>query len=92
MIDENNGCITKSKLTIKVKTLIYNNRNKVAAKQTNKQTYSVIQKLTNIQIKRILKEQKYLLTNRRTSRITVDTGTQRVKQKIKNEAPYVLLL
>ena len=92
MIDENNGCITKSKLTIKVKTLIYNNRNKVAAKQTNKQSYSVIQKLTNIQIKRILKEQKYLLTNRRTSRITVDTGTQRVKQKIKNEAPYVLLL
>ena len=38
MIDENNGCITKSKLTIKVKTLIYNNRNKVVAKQTNKDT------------------------------------------------------
>ena len=38
MIDENNGCITKSKLTIKVKTLIYNNRSKVAAKQANKDT------------------------------------------------------
>ena len=41
MIDENNGCITKSKLTITVKTLSkYNDRNRVAAKQTNKQTYS----------------------------------------------------
>ena len=38
MIDENNGCITKSKLTKKVKTLIYNNRSKVAAKQANKDT------------------------------------------------------
>ena len=38
MIDENNSCITKSKLTIKVKTLIYNNRSKVAAKQANKDT------------------------------------------------------
>ena len=36
MIDENNGCITKSKLTLIVKTLIYNNRSKVAAKQANK--------------------------------------------------------
>ena len=36
MIDENNGCITKSKLALIVKTLIYNNRSKVAAKQANK--------------------------------------------------------
>ena len=36
MIDENNGCITKSRLTLIVKTLIYNNRSKVAAKQANK--------------------------------------------------------
>ena len=36
MIDENNGCITKSKLTITVKTLSkYNDRSRVAAKQTN---------------------------------------------------------
>ena len=32
-----------------------------------------------------------ILTNRCTSRLTVDTRTQRVKQKMKNEAPYVLL-
>ena len=38
MIDENNGCITKSKMTKKVKTLIYNNRRKVAAKQANSDT------------------------------------------------------
>ena len=37
MIDENSGCITKSKLTITVKTLSkYNDRSKVAAKQTNR--------------------------------------------------------
>ena len=36
MIDENNGCITKSKLTLTVKTLSkYNDRSRVAAKQTN---------------------------------------------------------
>ena len=39
MIDENNGCITKSKLTIAVKTLSkYNDRSRVATRQTNKQT------------------------------------------------------
>ena len=50
----------------------------------------------------MLKEEKYLRTNRRTSRLTVDTHThthththrerERIKQKIKNEVPYVLLL
>ena len=36
MTDENNGFITKSKLTIIVKTLSkYNDRSRVAAKQTN---------------------------------------------------------
>ena len=41
MIDDNNGCITKSKLTITVETLgKYNNRSRVTAKQTNKQTDS----------------------------------------------------
>ena len=78
MIDENNGCITKSKLIITVKTLTkYNDRSRVAAKQTNKH-----------------KKGKYILTNRRTSRLTVDTRRERerVKQKMKNEAPYVLLL
>ena len=37
MIYENNGCVTKSKLTITVKTLTkYNDRSMVAAKQTNR--------------------------------------------------------
>ena len=36
MIDENNGCITKSKPAIKLKTISkYNDRSMVAAKQTN---------------------------------------------------------
>ena len=42
--------------------------------------------------KKILKKQKEILINRHTSRLTVDTRTQRVKQKLKNEVPYVLLL
>ena len=38
MIDENNGCVTKSKLRITVITLSKNNDwGRVAAKQTNKQ-------------------------------------------------------
>ena len=36
--------------------------------------------------------QEDILTNRRSSRLTVDTCTERIKQKMKNEAPYVLLL
>ena len=39
MIDENNGCITKSKLTITEKSFgKYNDRSRVAAKQINKHT------------------------------------------------------
>ena len=39
MIDKNNNFVIKSKLTITVKTLSeYNDRSRVAAKQTNKQT------------------------------------------------------
>ena len=39
MIDKNNDFVIKSKLTLTVKTLSkYNDRNRVAAKQTNKQT------------------------------------------------------
>ena len=87
MIDEDNGYIKKSKLIITVKTLsTYNDRSWVAAKQTNKHTYSKTQKFTNI-----LKEEKYILTHRRTNRLIADTRTHRVKQKMKNEAPYVLL-
>ena len=92
MIDENNTCITKSKLTITVKAFSkYNDRSRVAAKGIKKK-YSEAQELTNIQIENILKEEKYILTNRRTSRLTVETSTQRVKEKMKKGAPYVLLL
>ena len=39
MIVENNGCVTKSKLTITVKTRRKcNDQSRVAAKQTNEQT------------------------------------------------------
>ena len=39
MIDKYKDCTTKSKLAIKVKTVSkYNDRSRVAAKQTNKQT------------------------------------------------------
>ena len=39
MIDKYKDCSTKSKLAIKVKTVSkYNDRSRVAAKQTNKQT------------------------------------------------------
>ena len=39
MGDEDNGCFKKSKLIITVKTLsTYNDRTRVAAKQTNKHT------------------------------------------------------
>ena len=39
MIDENNNCVTKSKLTVTVKLFSkYNERSRLAAKQTNNQT------------------------------------------------------
>ena len=39
MIDENEDCVIKSKLTITVKTVSkYNERSRVAAKQANKQS------------------------------------------------------
>ena len=52
-----------------------------AGQQPNKQIDSETQKLRNIQVEDILKKQKGILTNRRTSRLTVDTRTQRVKEK-----------
>ena len=61
MIDKNNNFVIKSKLTITVKTLSeYNDRSRVAAKQTNKQTnkQTQTQKLTNIQAEK----QKVILT------------------------------
>ena len=86
MIDNNEDYVTKSKLTIAVKALAkYNDKSRVAVKQTNKQT----QRHRNWQTLRhrsILTEQKDILTNRRTSRLIVDIRTQRGKQKMINEA------
>ena len=48
MIDGNNGCRTKSKLTITVKRLRkYNYQSRVVAKQTNKQTNKKAQRHKN---------------------------------------------
>ena len=46
----------------------------------------------NGQTESILKVQKNILTNNRISTLNVDARTERLKQKMKNEAPYVLLL
>ena len=49
MIDESEDCVAKSKLTITVKIFTKcNERSRVPAKQTNKQTDSEAQKLVNI--------------------------------------------
>ena len=90
MIDNNEDYVTKSKLTIAVKALAkYNDKSRVAVKQTNKQTNKQTQRHRNWQTLRhrsILTEQKDILTNRRTSRLIVDIRTQRGKQKMINEA------
>ena len=80
MIDKNNNFVIKSKLTITVKTLSeYNDRSRVAAKQTNKQTQT--QKLTNIQAEK----QKVILTQ--THKQTYKRRhAQREKKQMKNEA------
>ena len=82
MIDKNNDFVIKSKLTLTVKTLSkYNDRNRVAAKQTNKQTDSDTQKLTNIQEEK----QKVILTQ--THKQTYKRRhAQREKKQMKNEA------
>ena len=81
MSDENKDCVTKSKLTKTVKTLCKcNDQSRIASKQTNKKT----QRHTNLEIfrqKNILDEQKDLLSNRRTSRLSAETQTQREVHK-----------
>ena len=67
MIDKNKDYITKSKLTIPAKALSKNNdRNRAAAKQTNKhtQTHKNQEKFSQTE------KQKFILTNRRTRRRT----------------------
>ena len=80
--------VTKSNLTITVKTLTkYNDRSRVAAKQTNKQTNRLRDKETNKHLGRKIKKKDILsirltvVTIRIT--LTVDTHTERGKQKMK---------
>ena len=70
MIDENEDYLTKSKLTITVKTFSkYNDRNRLVVKQTNKQTQRYRKQEKCVQKKKH--------TNRHRSRLAVDKGTQR---------------
>ena len=90
MINENRDCATESKLAITLRTLSKYDMSRLATRQTKKQT----QRHRNWQIfrrKNMLKKQKGILTNRRTSRLTVDTRTQRGKQKMKNEKCSVVI-
>ena len=78
---------------LKIRHSKYNDWSRGVAKQTNKQTNKQTQRQKNWPIfrqKNLLKKQKDILTNRRTSRLTVDKCTERVKQIMKNELPYVL--
>ena len=59
IVDDN--YVTKSNLTITVKTLTkYNDRSKVAAKQTNKQTNRLRDKETDKHLGRKIKKKTYL--------------------------------
>ena len=91
MIDENKGYVAKSKLTITVKTLgKYNDRSRVAAKQTNRLRNTEVDKHL---ARKHTKGRKRHTSNRPTSTLTVDTRSEReLNKKMKNKAPYVLLL
>ena len=87
MIDENEDYVAKSKLTITVKTFTkYNDKNRVAAKQTNKQ------------IQRPRKQQNMMQKNKKTY-LQIDTeadfqwtNAKRDVNKKWQMRPYVLLL
>ena len=87
MIDENEDYVAKSKLTITVKTFTkYNDKNRVAAKQTNKQ------------IQRHRKQQNMRQKNKKTY-LQIDTEADIQWTNAKREVnkkwqmrPYVLLL
>ena len=80
MIYENKD-VAKSKLTITVKTFSkYNDKSRVAAKETNKQTLRHGDLQTFRQ-----KNKKNLLRNRHTSRPAMDKRIQRGKQKVKKK-------
>ena len=79
MIDENKGYVAKSKLTITVKTLgKYNDRSRVAAKQTNRLRNTEVDKHL---ARKHTKGRKRHTSNRPTSTLTVDTRSERVKQE-----------
>ena len=83
MIDENNDCFTKSKLSVTVKTLSnYNDWSRVAVKQ--KQTNRLRDTKTDKHLgRKHTKGTKDIFTNRPTRKLTVDTRTERVNQKLK---------
>ena len=88
MIDKNNDFVIKSKLTLTVKTHSkYNDRNRVAAKQTNKQTDSDTQKLTNIQEEK----QKVILTQTHKQTYKRRHAQREIKQ-MKNETLYSIAI
>ena len=63
--------------------------NRLIDTETDKNLCKKIKKNKKI---KILKEVKHILTNRCTSRLTVDTCTERVRQKMKNEAPCSVVI
>ena len=65
-------------------------RSRVAAKQIKKQANRLRYTETDKHLAR--KYTRGRKRHRRKSLLAVDTSTQRVKQKIKNEAPYVLFV
>ena len=93
MIDKNKDCVIKSKLTITVKTFSkYNDRSRLAAKQTNKQT----NRLRDIEASKNLgRKRKNILTYRYTGRLALDIRTHRgekLKKKLKMKPCALLLL
>ena len=65
-----------------------------AEQQANKPTNRLIDTETNKNLCKKDKNTKGRKTHnyRRTSRLTVDTGTERVRQKMKNEAPCSVVI
>ena len=82
--------MSNKKLAIRVKALSkYNDRGRAAAKQINR----LRDAKTDKHLGRNHTKERKIHTNRCTSSLTVDSRTQRVKQKNKkNEVLYVLLL
>ena len=88
MIDKNNNFVIKSKLTITVKTLSeYNDRSRVAAKQTNKQT----NRLRHRNWQTFRQKNKKLYLHRRIGRLTSGDMHKERKNKWKMR-PYAVAI